>query len=63
MGINANPFPLASIECPWVGHKRSGFGYHSGSDGWRQFSLPKSLVGVPPEVKPALIGAKRARET
>ena len=24
----------APAECPWVGHGGSGFGYHSGADGW-----------------------------
>ena len=28
----------------FVGHKRSGYGSHSGKDGWRQFSAPKSLL-------------------
>eukprot|EP00962_Isochrysis_galbana_P060865 scaffold35853_cov140-Isochrysis_galbana.AAC.1 len=32
------------MRCPFVGHKRSGYGSHSGVDGWRQFSRPKSLV-------------------
>jgi acyl-CoA reductase-like NAD-dependent aldehyde dehydrogenase len=30
--------------CPWVGLKGSGFGSHSGPDGWRAFSNPKSLI-------------------
>ena len=34
----------AAAQCPWAGQKGSGFGYHSGEDGWRQFSSPKSLV-------------------
>ena len=25
-------------------HKESGYGTHSGFDGWRQFSTPKSLI-------------------
>ena len=47
VGINNNPLDTAPLECPWAGHKRSGFGYHSGADGWRQFSVPKSLIAVP----------------
>jgi len=27
-----------------VGHKHSGFGYHSGVDGCLQFSIPKTIV-------------------
>jgi len=27
-----------------IGHKMSGFGSHSGMDGFRSFSVPKSLV-------------------
>lgn len=42
-----DPLDNAPFECPWVGHKRSGFGYHSGADGWRQFSTPKSIVMLP----------------
>ena len=41
------PLDNAPMQCPWVGHKRSGFGYHSGPDGWRQFSTPKSIVVLP----------------
>jgi len=44
VGVNAYPMATASASCPWVGHKGSGFGYHSGPDGWRQFSVPKSIV-------------------
>jgi succinate-semialdehyde dehydrogenase/glutarate-semialdehyde dehydrogenase len=44
VGINCYSLFHADINCPWVGHKGSGFGYHSGADGWRQFSVPKSLV-------------------
>lgn len=44
VGVNNWPIANAPIDCPWVGHKRSGFGFHSGLDGWRQFSLPKSVV-------------------
>jgi succinate-semialdehyde dehydrogenase/glutarate-semialdehyde dehydrogenase len=44
VGINNNPFAHADEGCPWVGHRMSGYGYHSGEDGWRQFSVPKSIV-------------------
>lgn len=47
VGINSQ-YDKADPRCPWVGHKMSGFGHHSGDDGWRQFSLPKSLINVPP---------------
>jgi len=44
VGINCySPF-CAHTQCPWAGQKGSGHGYHSGYDGWRQFSAPKSLV-------------------
>ena len=39
VGVNCYPLDAAPLECPWVGHKRSGHGYHSGADGWRQFSV------------------------
>ncbi|KAJ1453741.1 succinate semialdehyde dehydrogenase [Pelagophyceae sp. CCMP2097] len=44
VGINNWSLSCAPAECPWVGHKNSGMGYHSGADGWRQFSNPKSLI-------------------
>lgn len=44
VGVNDWPIANASSQCPWAGHKGSGFGYHSGADGWRQFSSPKSIV-------------------
>lgn len=44
VGVNAYPMASAPAACPWVGHKGSGFGCHSGADGWRQFSIPKSIV-------------------
>jgi len=50
VGINNNPYVNASVQCPWVGHKGSGFGYHSGPDGWRQFSMPQSLVTLAPKL-------------
>ena len=54
VGINCYSLFHADPNCPWVGHKGSGFGYHSGADGWRQFSVPKSLVfdrAVPPTIQ------------
>lgn len=48
VGINNWPMLTAAATCPWVGHKGSGFGYHSGPDGWRQFSLPQSIVTTMP---------------
>ena len=48
VGINSYPLATAPLECPWSGAKGSGFGYHSGADGWRQFSVPKSLVFTVP---------------
>ena len=43
--MNTNPLSgVRSIRCPFVGHKESGYGTHSGFDGWRQFSTPKSLI-------------------
>ena len=44
VGINNWTVASAPPSCPWIGHKASGFGYHSGEDGWRQFSSPKSLI-------------------
>ena len=51
VGVNNNPLSGArDIRCPFVGHKHSGYGSHSGKDGWRQFSVPKSLLyASPPE--------------
>ncbi|KAL1523911.1 hypothetical protein AB1Y20_018830 [Prymnesium parvum] len=47
VGINNWPLENAPLQCPWVGHKKSGFGFHSGADGWRQFSVPKSIIFNP----------------
>lgn len=44
VGINCYSLIAAQPKCPWVGHKMSGFGAHSGMDGFRSFSVPKSLV-------------------
>ena len=44
VGVNNWPLAAAPLQCPWIGAKGSGFGYHSGADGWRQFSVPKSLI-------------------
>lgn len=47
VGINCYSLEHMDIGCPWVGHKSSGFGYHSGPEGFHQFSIPKSLVYRP----------------
>ena len=40
VSINNNCLSGArDIRCPFVGHKKSGYGSHSGKDGWRQFSV------------------------
>jgi len=45
VGINNNPLSGArDVRSPFVGHKRSGYGSHSGTDGWRAFSTPKTLI-------------------
>jgi len=44
VGVNSYPMATAPVACPWVGHKGSGFGFHSGADGYRQFSVPKSII-------------------
>jgi acyl-CoA reductase-like NAD-dependent aldehyde dehydrogenase len=44
VGINTWSILDAPKQCPFVGHKESGMGYHSGSDGYRQYSVPKSIV-------------------
>jgi succinate-semialdehyde dehydrogenase/glutarate-semialdehyde dehydrogenase len=47
IGINCYSLENMDVACPWVGHKKSGFGYHSGQEGFHQFSIPKTLVYVP----------------
>lgn len=44
VGINCYSLDNMDVACPWVGYKSSGFGYHSGEEGFHQFSLPKTLV-------------------
>jgi acyl-CoA reductase-like NAD-dependent aldehyde dehydrogenase len=44
VGINTFSVVEAPMKCPFVGHKESGIGYHSGMDGYRQYSVPKSIV-------------------
>lgn len=44
VGINCYSCVAAPSKCPWIGAKGSGFGCHSGVEGWKQFSVPKSLV-------------------
>ncbi|CAJ1959091.1 unnamed protein product [Cylindrotheca closterium] len=48
VGINCYAIEAMDIACPWVGHKHSGYGFHSGVDGFHQFSIPKSIVMVDP---------------
>ena len=47
VGINCYSLENMDVACPWVGHKQSGFGYHSGQEGFHQFSVPKTLVYTP----------------
>jgi len=44
VGINCYSLENMDVACPWVGHKQSGFGYHSGEEGCLQFSIPKTLA-------------------
>ena len=44
VGINCYAIDNMDIECPWVGHKQSGYGYHSGKEGFHNFSIPKTIV-------------------
>lgn len=44
VGINNYSCANAPSSCPWIGLKGSGLGSHSGPDGWRAFSNPKSLI-------------------
>lgn len=47
VGINCYSLDHMNPACPWVGHKSSGHGYHSGEEGFHQFSIPKTLVYLP----------------
>jgi len=47
VGINCYALENMDIACPWVGRRASGFGYHSGIEGFQQFSLPKTMVYNP----------------
>lgn len=47
VGINCYSLDHMDIRCPWVGHKQSGLGYHSGIEGFHNFSIPQSLVFKP----------------
>ncbi|GAX10096.1 aldehyde dehydrogenase family 9 member A1 [Fistulifera solaris] len=47
VGINCYSIENMDVGCPWVGHKQSGYGYHSGPEGFQQFSVPKSIVFNP----------------
>lgn len=44
VGINCYALENMDVGCPWVGHKQSGYGYHSGPEGFHQFSVPKTFV-------------------
>ncbi|KAG7369571.1 aldehyde dehydrogenase [Nitzschia inconspicua] len=44
VGINCYPLEGMDVQCPWVGHKQSGYGFHSGYAGFLQFSIPKTIV-------------------
>lgn len=55
VGINNNPLSgTRSMLSPFVGHKRSGYGSHSGRDGWRQFSTAKTLIYTSPPASEVL---------
>lgn len=47
VGINCYSLEHMDVNCPWVGHKESGLGYHSGIEGFHNFSIPQSLVFKP----------------
>lgn len=47
VGVNCWPLEHMDVACPWVGHKQSGFGYHSGVEGFHNFSIPKTIVVAP----------------
>jgi acyl-CoA reductase-like NAD-dependent aldehyde dehydrogenase len=47
VGINCYAIEHMATACPWVGFKNSGYNYHSGVEGFHNFSLPKSLVFEP----------------
>ena len=53
VGINCYSIENMDAGCPWVGHKQSGYGYHSGPEGFQQFSVPKSIVFNPRDVTEA----------
>jgi acyl-CoA reductase-like NAD-dependent aldehyde dehydrogenase len=50
VGINCYAIENMNTACPWVGFKNSGYNYHSGVEGFHNFSLPKSLVFEPSDV-------------
>lgn len=47
VGINCYAIENMNVACPWVGHKSSGFGFHSGEEGFHNFSVPKSIIYTP----------------
>ncbi|KAL3797142.1 hypothetical protein HJC23_000480 [Cyclotella cryptica] len=44
VGVNCYSLLSAHPKCPWVGHKMSGMGSHSGMDGFRSFSGKTAYV-------------------
>lgn len=58
VGVNAWSMSTAPLKCPWIGHKESGHGYHSGRDGYRQFSVPKSIIFEPSHLNNGSDGEK-----
>ena len=49
VGINCYAIENMNVACPWVGHKSSGFGFHSGEEGFHNFSIAKSIIYMPDE--------------
>lgn len=44
VGVNCYAIVNMHEACPWVGCKNSGVGFHSGREGFFNFSLPKTIV-------------------
>jgi len=63
VGINNYALATAPARAPWIGAKGSGFGHHSGIDGWRQFSVPKSLVFSSAEMVPKWLNGVQVSRT
>lgn len=41
--VGVNRYLAGSAKAPWVGARQSGFGYLGGIEGYRQFSVPKTI--------------------